>query len=323
MDMSTFFSFWNLYFLSLFDHFPIEISTFSSLTYWNLYFLFTFLFIYYINLYFLCTFLLKSLVSVTFWSFFHWNLYFLSLSYWNLYFLLLSDHFPIEISPFSSLSCWNLYFLVTFPLKSLLPLHFSIEISSAPQWKPSLACPKTTAPTRKPAMAFPDNTATRWKPLMAFPNNTAPRWKPSIAFLIRIQKACAIDPPNCQIRPTLKKYHKKMHKRTQTEHIQIAYRTQIRRKRNAKQSTCSAQKNQIWTQIDFRDFCVDAKIMSYFRKIKYFFLATQKIANKTQTKHSVRHKTFTKQVCDRSRRDTIYFVLWSCLCLCFFARSKK
>ena len=108
---------WNLYLLFTFllksplsDHFPIEISSFWSLSYWNPYFLSTFL----LNLYFLFTFLLKSPLSdhfpieiSSFWS----------LSYWNLYFL---STFSIEISTFSLLFYWNLLFLTTFLMKSLL-----------------------------------------------------------------------------------------------------------------------------------------------------------------------------------------------------------
>ena len=104
---------WNLYLLFTFllksplsDHFPIEISSFWSLSYWNLYFL--------------STFLLKSLLSLYF-----------SIeisSFWPK--SPLSDHFPIEISTFSLLFYWNLYFLFTFLLKSPLSDHFPIEIST-------------------------------------------------------------------------------------------------------------------------------------------------------------------------------------------------
>ena len=144
-----------LYFLSISNRFPIEISTFWSLFFWNLYRPITFLLKFLLSehfpietfllsdtfrflhcsiqistwCHFPITFLLKSLLSVGFWS----------LSFWNLYFLttvllkpLLFDHFPIEISTFwsvwikiSTFSSLSIEistfcrFLITFLLKSL------------------------------------------------------------------------------------------------------------------------------------------------------------------------------------------------------------
>ena len=108
---------WNLYLLFTFllksplsDHFPIEISSFWSLSYWNLLFLITFLLKSLLSLYF-------SIEISTFSLLFYWNLLFL------ITFLLkslLSLYFSIEISTFSLLFYWNLLFLTTFLMKSLL-----------------------------------------------------------------------------------------------------------------------------------------------------------------------------------------------------------
>ena len=98
-------------------HFSIETSTFSLLVYWNHDFLLTFLLesrpssylsigtvnfslLFYWNCYFLFTFLVKSLLPLDF------SIEISTSSLlcdWHLHFLSLSDHFPIEISPFWSL----------------------------------------------------------------------------------------------------------------------------------------------------------------------------------------------------------------------------